>query len=146
MNRMFRHNRMRSSNRSAEGFTLMELIVVILIIGILVAIAIPSYQQYVTRANRAEARAVLLETSQALERCFTRLNAYNDAGCTVTFPVNSESGIYQVTATTLTAVTYVLTATPTGAQLTRDTLCGNFILNQTGVRTVSGTGDFAACW
>lgn len=124
----------------------MELIVVVLIIGVLVAIAIPSYQQFVVRSNRTEARAELLEVAQSLERCFTRFNGYDAAsGCLIAFPITSETGLYIITAAR-TATTYTLTATPQGAQATRDTRCANYTLNQTGVRGVSGPGGVGECW
>src|SRR5262249_29419776 len=70
---------MRKAN---AGVTLMELLTVVVIVGILSAIAIPSYRGYVIRANRADAKTGLLATAGSLERCFTRDNTY--ATCNLT--------------------------------------------------------------
>ncbi|XKE47548.1 type IV pilin protein [Halomonas organivorans] len=79
-----------------------------------------------------------------LERCYTVSSDYTDDGsgssACVTFPITSEEGFYEVTATTLTASTYTLQAAPQGAQAGDG--CGNFTLNHQGVR---GAGD-SDCW
>lgn len=129
-----------------RGFTLIELMIVVAVVAILAAIALPSYTEYVTRTNRAEGRTVLLGTAQALERCYTRFNAYNDAACAVAFPITSENAHYIVTAPTLNATAFTLTATPQGAQATRDAECANLTYTQTGVRGISGSGTVAECW
>ncbi len=72
-------NEGRASERrrsGARGFTLIELMITVMIIGILSAIAIPQYQQYVTKARRAEAKAGLARVQGALERYFTVNNTY----------------------------------------------------------------------
>lgn len=130
------------------AFTLLELMIVVAVLAILAAIAFPSYTQYVTRTNRAEGRAVLLNTAQALERCYTRFNAYNNAACAVTFPINSETAVYSmpVANQTIAAATFTIQAVPQGVQATRDTRCGTLSLTHTGVRGVTGTGTVADCW
>jgi type IV pilus assembly protein PilE len=134
---------MRSKNR---GVTLIELIIVIVIVGILAAIAIPGYRAYIIRANRSDAKAALLATAGALERCFTRFNSYAAAdGCAVAFPANSTENHYVVTAPVQTAVAFSLSAAPQGGQA-GDTGCGNFTLNSTNARNVSGTKPWRECW
>ena len=61
-----------------RGVTLMELMVVVVIVGILAAIAYPSYRAQVRRSNRTEARVALEQTAGALEKCYTRYMVYND--------------------------------------------------------------------
>ncbi|MGY6555634.1 MAG: type IV pilin protein, partial [Wenzhouxiangella sp.] len=84
------------SARGAAGFTLIEVMIVVVIIAILAAIAIPSYTNYVVRGNMAEGTTLLMNTAQALERCYTRFSAYDNAACGVTFPQLSENGWYSV--------------------------------------------------
>lgn len=134
--------------RPQRGFTLVELMVALGILAIIMAIAIPAYTTYVTRSNRTEGKALLMNTAQALERCFTRYNAYNSANCQVSFPVSSENGWYEMASgdQTINAAAYTLVATPQDAQATRDTDCANFTLTQNGTRGVSGSADVEDCW
>jgi type IV pilus assembly protein PilE len=130
---------------SRAGFTLIELMIVLVIVGILLAIAIPSYEAYIVRSNRAEGKAAILAASHGLERCYTRFVAYNSADCTMSFPFDSDRGSYRITVAR-TATSYTLTATPQGAQADRDGVCGAFTLNQTGVRGIGGSGAVGKCW
>jgi len=99
------------------GFTLIELMVTVAIVGILASIALPSYSRYINQANRSDAKAVLLENVQFLERNYTEANKYNkdSAGNDISLPATTspKSGttLYNITAPTLTATTYTLTAT-----------------------------------
>ena len=68
---------MRSFYLRELGFTLIEVMIVVAIVAILGAVALPSYQQYVERSRRADAKAVLLEATQFMERVFTERGAYN---------------------------------------------------------------------
>ncbi|AKS40637.1 type IV pilin protein [Wenzhouxiangella marina] len=136
----------------AAGFTLIELMVALAILAIVMAIAIPSYSNYVIRTNRTEGKAAIMDAAQALERCYSRFNRYNDAAnCTVVTPlggdgIGSETGTYLVTSVAMTGTTYTLRATPQGTQATRDTECGNFQITHTGQRSISGTGTVEDCW
>ena len=133
--------------QAQRGVTLIELLIVVTIIGLLAAIAIPSYRQYIVRANRSTAKVLLLQTAQSLERCYTNSTpyAYDSAICAlVTFPILAPDGTYQVTGV-MDATTYTLTATPQAAQAL-DTKCGNFTLDQTGNKGISGTSTVGECW
>lgn len=131
-----------------KGFTLIELLVAVAILGIIMAIAIPSYQKHVVRSNWVEAKTILVQTAQALERCYTRYNAYNDSDCNVTFPIESESGWYKMTKgeQTINATSFDLVAEPQKSQATRDTDCKNFTLSHNGTRGVSGSAAVEDCW
>ena len=137
----------RTLDRSIKGFTLIELLIAVAIIAVLAAIIYPSYQNMVTRSHRADGSTLLMDTAQALERCYTRFYAYNDNRCTAN-PVGrtSEGGFYRITdASEIEATSFTLVAVPQGRQ-TRDTQCANFTLDHRGARGVSGAGPAAECW
>jgi type IV pilus assembly protein PilE len=133
---------------SVRGFTLIELMMVVAILAVIAAIAIPSYTDQVMRSNRAEAKAILMNTAQALERCYTRYSAYDADDCPVNFPRESETGKYSMPADSqaIGATTYTLTAVPQGSQASRDTECANFTLQHNGTRGVSTEADPDECW
>jgi type IV pilus assembly protein PilE len=134
----------RNPPRGQAGVTLIELLITVVIVGILSAIAYPSYQTYVARANRAEAQGILMENAQFLERNYTTANRYDqDSGGVATalpHATSPKSGTakYNIAATYATSQSFTLTATPTGS-MTGDS-CGNLTLDNSGIKLP------ANCW
>ncbi|THF65890.1 prepilin-type N-terminal cleavage/methylation domain-containing protein [Pseudothauera nasutitermitis] len=131
----------------SRGFTLIEVMIVVVIVGILASIAYPSYQQHVLKTRRALATGCLLELSQFMERYYTTNMSYAGAALPNTSCRGDLGNFYtfQFAANQPTATTYLINAVPQGAQQ-RDTLCGTLGLNHTGTRTEGGTGSVAECW
>jgi type IV pilus assembly protein PilE len=131
---------MRRSNR---GFTLIEIMIVIAIIGIVLTISIPSYNEYVKKGRRAEVVALLSEQAQSLERFYTKNNVYT--GIT---GLSAGNDFYTLTPT-ITDQTFLLTAArKTGTAMATDK-CGDFTLTNTGVRSMNNatTGlTTKDCW
>lgn len=131
-----------ASGKSARGFTLVELMVVVAVIAVLVLIAYPNYIAHTRKARRAQARTDLMELAQMLERTFT-----TDRDCT-TFALpasrahSPRDGVpkYDIALAPLTRTTFTLTATPLADQ--RADPCGTLTLTHTGARTPAGND----CW
>ncbi|MDP9711865.1 UNVERIFIED_ORG: type IV pilus assembly protein PilE [Pseudomonas fluorescens] len=131
---------MRRSNR---GFTLIEIMIVIAIIGIMLTIGLPSYNEYVKKGRRADVVSTLSEQAQILERFYSKNNVYT--GVT---GLSTGNDFYTITPT-ITDQTFLLTATrKTGTAMATDK-CGDFTLTNTGVRSMNNatTGlTTKDCW
>ncbi len=148
---IFPQRRLRRARHS--GFTLIELIVVIAIVAILVAIALPSYQDSVRKSKRGQAKADLTELAQRAERFHTVNNTYVGFWANVPLaeqvsprtPGSTPAYAIDVGPVDPTATTYTLTATPQGGQLA-DTRCLALSINQLGTKDKTGSGTVADCW
>jgi len=133
--------------KHTKGFSLIELMIVVAIIGILSTLAMGFYGDNVIASNRSEGKAALSATAGSLEKCKSLYGAYNSANCNVAAAIVTESNFYTIdTATTRTATTFTLTATPVvGNTQANDTDCTSLTLTNTGVK--GGTGaDPTVCW
>lgn len=118
------------AERPCRGFTLIELMVAVLVIGILAAIALPAYQQYMFRSRRADATAALANLQQAQERYRANQQSYADALATLGITSSvSPQGHYTIAITAAAATGYTLTATArSSSPQSRDTDCARFQL------------------
>ena len=142
---------MIAKHTPARGFTLIELMIVVVVIAILAAIAIPSYGRYAYRARRVDGKELLLRIANAQERYYATFNRYGaltDIG--YTNPASSEKGYYSVTVATsgTTAQAYTATAARVGAQL-KD-VCGSLSIDNAGVKLPDASNLTAnsngPCW
>jgi type IV pilus assembly protein PilE len=130
--------------KSNVGFTLIELLITVAIIGILAAVAYPSYTEFVSRSNRTEAQRELLRLANLQEQVFVDNRAYTQdmTGLGMTAdPYVTETGHYSIDAI-VNGTTFVLTATAKGSQLTADTDCTTLTINELG----QTGGESATCW
>jgi type IV pilus assembly protein PilE len=138
------------------GVTLMELMIVVVIIGILAAIGVPSYRQYAMRANRTEAKSALLRLATNQERFYLQNNQYSTDPVALGFAGGtSEFGVYDLTIATVNVTQdYTATATPAAGggsnnvDMTSDVECTAFILSSAGARTATPlpNGASGRCW
>lgn len=131
------------------GFSLIEMLIVLAIMGILTAIAVPQYNAYRLRSNRADAKVALVEGAQRMERYFTRTSTYvgaDDATTGAMVSAKSGSGLYAVGFEgALSAGGFVLQAVPAGGQTADD--CGTLKIDQTGRKWAEkGGAAVAGCW
>ncbi len=138
----FQKKNYSSLYKSSIGFTLLELMLVVVIIGILASIAYPSYRDYVLRAKRSEGKAALLKVQLAQEKY--RANHINYGSLAqLGLSTSSPTGYYSITVNlSLTENAYTASANPNFM----DTNCGTLSITQIDTKTVTGSSSVINCW
>lgn len=133
-----------------KGFTLVELMITVVIVGILASVAIPAYTQYTVRAKRAAAESFIMSVANKQEQYILDARQYATTLALLNMtPPADVSAHYNITITTdmtATPPAYTIEAAPTGSQATNDTKCGTVSINQAGTKGETGTGALGDCW
>lgn len=136
----------------AIGFTLIELMVVLVIVGILSAVAVPTYRQYVIRAQRTEAKTALLRLAANQERHYLQNNTYTDDLALLGFATGvSENAVYTLSVPIADTTTFQAIAVPTpggglnDVDMSQDDACARFTINAAGLRSAFPNPD-GICW
>jgi type IV pilus assembly protein PilE len=149
---------MKTTRTAQSGFTLIEVMIVVVIIGLLAAVGYPAYTDQLAKGKRAEGKAKLAQALQKLERSYTDNNVYTTdlgplfglaANAVVYSGSNNEAtSAYRITAaagsTGSINTSVAVTATVNGGFT--DATCGNYTITNTGVKSITGSGTVAQCW
>lgn len=135
-------------NRMMRGFTLIEAMIVVAILGIIVAFGYPSYRDQVMKSRRAEGMGELLELADRLERYYSDKGTYAGATLGTTssdiFHKLTDKGNYKLSIDSAGTVSFIVSAIPQGGQA--NDKCGTFTLDATGTKSVSGPLSDGDCW
>ncbi|MFC7408053.1 type IV pilin protein [Hydrogenophaga atypica] len=142
--------------RHQGGFTLIEVMITVVIVGILSAVALPAYTSYIQKSRRTEARTVLMDAASKQEQYILNFRTYTTSMTALGYAANpalSETGLYSVAAAAgacgSIARCYTLTATAVaGKGQDKDIKCKSFSLDSTGAKTSKNSSDAATtdCW
>ncbi|MEJ2114540.1 MAG: type IV pilin protein [Gammaproteobacteria bacterium] len=133
--------------KNIHGFSLIELMVVVVIFGIIASIAYPAYQDQIRKTRRADAKAALMDAAARMERHYTQFGRYSatlaNSGISTTSPEN----FYNITATVTNPNSQTFTLTAARANQQVGDKCGNYSINQAQAKTVAdGSLSAAQCW
>jgi type IV pilus assembly protein PilE len=141
---------------NSRGFSLIELMIVVVVLAIITTMAVTSYQKQIQKTRRADAKVVLMEAAMFMERNYTETNRFNELpdGSTLArsdlphteAPVDSGTKFYDIQFFSgPTTYAFTLEAAPKNAQV-KDTRCGTLRIDETGSKTATGPGGATDCW
>jgi type IV pilus assembly protein PilE len=135
----------RSVEKHGSGFTLIEVLIVTVLMGLLLIIAVPQYQKFIQRGYRVEAITMLTETAACQERIRADTGSYDPDRCTQVGHGNQHYQVLSLPAADDSINGFVLSATPLSSS--DQDVCGSLGLDHTGKRTITGpAGNLWACW
>ncbi len=130
-----------------KGFSLVELLMALSIIGIILAYAIPNYTAHLTHARRLTAETALMNLAGHMEAYFAEHNTYEGATfSTLKVPAFIAEHYYRLVIQSATGSRFKLAAIPQDFQARHDVRCGSLVLNSEGVKRVTGYGRLNECW
>ena len=129
-----------------RGFTLVEVLITVVIVGVLAAIALPSYKNQIQKTRRSDAKSALVGAAGQMERYMTERGTYATAtlGSGGVYPSSTQNGYYTLSLANLTASSYTLRAVPAGPQVGDP--CGTMTYTDQGVKGVTGSLAVNECW
>lgn len=141
-----------AAGSSAAGFSLIEVMIVVVVVALLLSLAYPSYQEFLMKSRRTEAKELLYTAAQRQQQFFTMNDVYTtNAADDLVVSTTSSNGYYTLSIaaghTGDIATSYSMSATPvSGTSQAADTACGTFTLTSLGVKSVSGSQTTPPCW
>lgn len=130
-----------------RGFSLLELITALGIIGILTLLGIPLYSQHLIQEKRLEAKIGLSKLAQALEQYYVVHDTYENATFdTLNIPEIIADNQYKLVIASATNSSFQIQAAPLANQAQKDTSCGTLVLDSSGTKSITGSGNVVSCW
>ncbi len=133
--------------KQIKGFTLIELMITVAIVGIIASIAVPNYFEYVKRTARTEAITALLDAANKQEQYFVDNREYTEELADLGVSTTTENGFYTISAEVDNASsTFEFKAIPKSGPVLNDKECTSLTLTDTGLKGSEGTADKSTCW
>ncbi|MFP3426138.1 type IV pilin protein [Pseudoalteromonas sp. SIMBA_162] len=132
-----------------RGFTLIELMIAVAIVGIIAAVAVPNYTEYVKRASRAEAAAALLDTANKQEQFFVDNREYTETFADLGLQDKTENGHFELSIDVVDGNAFTIKAKPIGGAVKGDNDCKELSVTDTGLKGAKGAkgnSDIDYCW
>lgn len=135
---------MRSARHASKGFTLVEIMIVVVIVGILAAVAFPSYQNSIRKSRRSDATMALSKVQQLQEKYRANNTTYGATVADIGASATTDNGYYSISISNADGSNYTLTATAVaGTSQAQDTGCTSLTVTQVGATVTNAP---SSCW